>query len=213
LFKNRLSKYIKGLALVCCLILSAIPGYGAITNMGSYLCYDNVNDITWMMDANHASTTGYPQSNLTNANLSGQMIWNSATVWAAQLDYGGYTDWRLPTAEEVQGYGAHGELGYLFYTDFGNSKNTNKLKSFVCGSITVSNVQSGGYWSSTQYTKYPENTWTFNFYNGSSDYVTADAGRWAWAVRDGEPELPVNQLTFNTLSVTFNGVAVTMGDT
>lgn len=54
------------------------------------MVYDDVLDITWLADANYAATSGYDQD--------GRMNFSAANTWAAGLSYGGYDDWRLPTA-------------------------------------------------------------------------------------------------------------------
>jgi hypothetical protein len=43
--------------------------------------YDTKLDITW----------------LRNASLSGAMNWSNAMSWASSLDFGGHSDWRLPS--------------------------------------------------------------------------------------------------------------------
>lgn len=49
--------------------------------------YDTVLDITWLADANYAQTSGYDND--------GVMSWYSAMSWTTQLEYNGYSDWRL----------------------------------------------------------------------------------------------------------------------
>lgn len=60
-----------------------------LINRGSGLIYDNVLNVTWLQDANHAKSSGY--------DADGAMNWGEATAWAANLQYAGYEDWRLPT--------------------------------------------------------------------------------------------------------------------
>lgn len=67
-------------------------------------------------------------------NLAGKaMAWSAAVSWASALDYGGYSDWRLPTAAELlalaQSSGQR-PADFLNKSGFGN-------------------VQAGLYWSST----------------------------------------------------------------
>lgn len=52
-------------------------------------------NITWLQDANYAKTSGY--------DADGWMNWNDAVTWAANLNYGGYTDWRLSTMIDTDG--------------------------------------------------------------------------------------------------------------
>ena len=81
----------------------------ALYDRGNGLIYDDVLDITWLQDANYAQTSGYAASNAigvphsisTNIQADGRMGWNAASTWAAQLEYGGYDDWRLPSANLI----------------------------------------------------------------------------------------------------------------
>lgn len=50
--------------------------------------YDDVADLTWLADANYAQTSG--------VDADGRMGWTSAKNWAAGLNIGGVTGWRLP---------------------------------------------------------------------------------------------------------------------
>lgn len=148
--------------------------------------YDDVNDITWLQDANYPKTIGYSA-----AHSTGYMTWQQATTWAAALELGDSTDWRLPTSGEVQGFVADGELGYLYYTGLGNEAwDTSFTSSFVDGygnTVSFNNIQRLGYWTSTSATYGTNYKWVFNFSNGSSDYVLKDgAPKYAWAVHDGD---------------------------
>lgn len=68
------------------------------------------------------------------ANLAGKaMAWSAAVYWAAALDYGGYSDWRLPTADELM---TLAKRGGQRPADFLNKSG-------------FSNVQTAPYWTST----------------------------------------------------------------
>jgi hypothetical protein len=206
------SKFSFWIAFTAILFLFILYAEGALYKRSAYLVYDSTNDIVWMIDANYAATSGWPTANLTNPNLIGQMTWNDALMWAAQLEYQTYDDWRLPTTTEVSGFRAVGEMGDLYYNSLDNNKNANPLNFVVTDStgdvITFVNIQRGGYWTSVENSTYDENAWTFSFANGSSDYVTKDAGRWAWAVRDGDIAYTGDAVTFGGETVLFGGEAI-----
>ena len=66
----------------------SISANAALIDRGGGLIYDDDRDITWLADANYAMTSGY--------DADGMMTWSEAMTWAGNLNYGGYTDWRLP---------------------------------------------------------------------------------------------------------------------
>ncbi|NJD91621.1 MAG: DUF1566 domain-containing protein [Geobacter sp.] len=69
-----------------------------------------------------------------SGNLSGKaMSWSAAVNWASALDYGGYSDWRLPTASELEGL----------------AKSGGQRPAEFLNKSGYSNVQAGLYWSST----------------------------------------------------------------
>ena len=117
------------------------------------MVYDTDLNITWLADANLFKTQ-YDADNSILSTLigvdvtdglgthpttaadfdtsTGQMTWWGAMAWASSLDYGGYSDWRLPMTLQPDaacsaqspsgsyGYNCTGsELGHLFYTELG----------------------------------------------------------------------------------------------
>ncbi|MEQ1638591.1 MAG: hypothetical protein ABL903_18150, partial [Methylococcales bacterium] len=95
------------------LLLFALSGVAeaSLIDRGNGMIYDQDLNITWLADANYAQTSGY--------DADGLMDWQTATTWAADLTYGGYSDWRLPTTpypDSSYGFNQTGsELGYMFY--------------------------------------------------------------------------------------------------
>lgn len=108
----------------------AVPVQAALHDRGGGLIYDDVLDITWLQDANYAKTSGY--------DADGRMTWDQAQTWAANLNYGGFDDWRLPILGPVDGTsfdigfsydgttdvsynitGPHSEMSYMYYANLG----------------------------------------------------------------------------------------------
>jgi hypothetical protein len=86
-----------------------------LIDRGNGLIYDVERDVTWLQDVNYAKTSG--------RSPDGQMTWDAATAWVAQLNYRGITGWRLPTARNRDGSGPcigndcrDSEFGHLFFT-------------------------------------------------------------------------------------------------
>lgn len=193
------------LILVVPLFVCSILGdaWGTLYDRGSGLIYDDVLDITWLQDANYAISTGY---------ITGPMDWYQAMEWADQLEYMGYDDWRLPSAENViespvPGYPAGTELGYLYHIELGNYGSA----VFHCGPFV--NLEYGSYWLSTEASGGPDPGGQFAkvfvvnlFTEGKPVGMIMDTwkmnaiGR-AWAVRDGDVT-PVPEPTSGLLLLT-----------
>ena len=87
-----------------------------IARLGGQAVYDTDRNITW----------------LANANANGEMTWQAAKDWAAGLNVGGYTGWRLPTADPACGPNyncVNSELGHLYYTELGVTQGNNITSS------------------------------------------------------------------------------------
>jgi hypothetical protein len=163
--------------------------HASLIDRGGGLIYDTDYEITWLADANYAKTSGY--------DADGLMTWNQAMAWVEQLTYGGYDDWRLPTAYNQDGSGPAGgagdaynktgsELGHLFYTELGGIAGNSIAGSPDPDLALFVNIQeSEPYWTSTFYP--PQSRyWYFSFLNGSQWTRTPSWPIYAWAVRDGD---------------------------
>jgi len=188
------------------LIFLVVPVANAdLFDRGNGMIYCDTLDVTWLADANYARTSGYDSD--------GAMNWHDALAWADQLVYGGYQDWRLPTALDymtgsnpVNGPGnAYGwdntELGHLFYNELGGTAHMSIENStdpdliLFQNIVTYNDIPPGvapydTYWTSTPYgVNY--RAWYFAFSNGSqwAKHLDDPMGHGygvAWAVRDGD---------------------------
>lgn len=155
-----------------------------LINRGGGMIYDVDRNITWLADANYAFTSGYDDD--------GAMRWLDALDWAANLNYGGYTNWRLPTALNPDGsqpcYGDNctdSEMGHLFYSELGGVAGQSILSSSDPDLAKFSNIQLNNYWSSTVDALNPNKAWFFYMADGTQD-GTKFTTYYAWAVRDGD---------------------------
>ena len=82
----------------------------ALWDRGGGLIYDDVLDVTWLQDASYAETSGY--------DVNGVMSWSRAMAWADQLTYGGFSNWRLPTVNPINGSAYDFNLSYDGSTDY-----------------------------------------------------------------------------------------------
>ncbi|MBI4843443.1 MAG: DUF1566 domain-containing protein [Nitrospirae bacterium] len=136
--------------------------WASLIDVGNGLIYDDAQNLTWMQDANYGGT----------------MTWNEANNWAANLIFGGYDDWRLPSSDTCAGSGCtSSEMGYLYYNE--------GITSSTPGLFTGINPYM--YWSSTEYSSNPAQAYRFSFKYGTQGVSDKTLTRYAWAVRDGSP--------------------------
>jgi hypothetical protein len=146
--------------------------------------YDTVLDITWLANANYAGMT---------------MNWSTANAWAAGLTLGGYTDWRLPTTNPIDGTTADdatlsyigtedrgynvsapgtfyagstaSEMAYMFYNTLGNLAYCDPATSTVS---SCSGLQTG--WGLTN--TGPFSNVQSNFYWSATEYAPSTSLAW-----------------------------------
>ena len=190
------------LALLAGLSLSG-AAQATLIDRGGGLIYDDMLNITWLQDANYAQTSGY--------DADGRMNWADANNWAANLSYGGYSDWRLPTLnasdttcsinfnpgggfpQQYYGTGCTGgELSHLLVADLGNKAGESVLNQTgdtaeqIANLALFTNVQSYVYWSGLEYAPNTNRAWIFDTYIGVQDFDRQDIYYYAWAVRPGD---------------------------
>ena len=127
--------------------------------------YDTALGVTWLRDAN----------------VNGQMDWNTAMSWASNLTVGGVGGWRLPTMADpiavdnctVNGtncgfnvYPTSSEMANLFFSTLGNKSyfdiSANPQTGYgVTNAGTFQNMQSISYWLGTEVVYQPNNAWVF----------------------------------------------------
>lgn len=171
---------------------SMIPvTHAALIDRGGGLIYDDVQDITWLQDANYAKTTGY--------DADGRMSWDNAVFWADNLSYYDavrdttHIDWRLPGTMQPdpscdnhnannEGYGDNctgSELGYL-----------NNVYGIAVGASSPflnipSSAQNHRFWSGTESinTSY---AWYYDFATDRQNNNPKTSTYHLWAVMDGD---------------------------
>lgn len=184
------------------------PTQAALHDRGGGLIYDDVSDVTWQKNANLLNTNpfgriygldygpdsfGNPTSIIYaggTADLGGALAWIAAMNAA---NYLGYSDWRLPSALNLDGSGPCGpsncvnsEIGQLFYGELGGTAGQPILNSTDPDLSLFENIQSNRYWTSTDWGSNGLQ-WYFDMNNGIQWGVTKFTGTLSvWAVRSGD---------------------------
>ena len=168
------------------------------TSVDAVYLYDTTLNVTW----------------LRNANVAGQMDWNTANTWATNLVTGSgaaaISDWRLPSMTDPNavfswsnggttgGYNVpanSSEMASLFFNTLGNRSHvdTNGVPQTGWGLTNTGsfqNLQNFAYWLGT------EGLWgsAWNFYtsDGIQDYFAKPNQLDAMAVRNGDVGSPVS---------------------
>lgn len=151
----------------------------ALSDRGNGMVYDEVLDITWIIDAGMA-----------RRDIGENVNWGSASQWANNLVYGGYSDWRLPSMD-VNNDGVilnclppttelecrDNEYAYLF--------NRHGVRLIAPDSFI--NIGTLHYWSGTENPVFPGLAYLFNLdtgFQGTTSKITVN--RNAIVVRDGD---------------------------
>lgn len=212
-------KTMKTLMTAAAMVALTGAAQAALINVGGGMIYDTTRDITWLADMNYALTSGYAASGVAPGSVldpdtiwtDGRMGWNAANTWANNLDYGGFSDWRLPTLNPAdttcsdnfnpfggfpnQYYGTGctgGELSGLFVTDLGNKpfdsvlNQTGDTAEQIANLDLFSNVQSYYYWSGTEYAPDPSVALLFDTIRGYQGSSFKSNVLYAVAVRPGD---------------------------
>lgn len=121
-----------------CLYVRGNPGYGIndLVANGDGTIMDRATGLVWMRDDSIALQAG-PRGD-------GRLNWEEALAWAEGLSFAGHSDWRLPTAKELQ--------SIVDYTRAPAVAGTPAIDPlFNCSSIVVEDGSTdfGFYWTST----------------------------------------------------------------
>jgi len=158
-----------------------------ISELGGQVVYDATTNLSWIADANLATTNTFGVSGI---NSDGTMNWSTAQNWIAAMDaanYLGYSDWRLPTSDTCISFNCTGsEMGNLFYNGLGQVAGSTITTTHNGNYSLFNNVQSNIYWSGTVYAQNTNSAWNFNTNDGNQNAYNKGYGLFALAVRSGQ---------------------------
>lgn len=190
-----------GFGFLLCFL--GVTANAALIDRGGGLIYDTDLDLTWLADANAARGSAFDDGTNTT---DGRMSWASATAWAASLNVGGVSGWRLPATLDPdtactnldgspsgtnRGFTCTGsEMGHLFYAELGGTPNSTIFNSLDPDLALFSNLDAGQFWSGTTEAGFPDYAWTFVFTQGAqSDAFKTTNFISGWAVHAGDVAL------------------------
>lgn len=172
--------------------------------------YDAARDLSWLANANAAA--GSPFDNGSQGN-DGRMTLNAALSWAAWLNVGGVTGWRLPGLQDLGTPGCNGayggtdcgynvdttssEMAHVFHDILGNLSQydtngqlrpgTSGVDFGLVNSGPFVNLKNDAYWLGTPYaTPITPSGWSFFTVNGRQMPFAHSAEMYAWAVHAGD---------------------------
>lgn len=100
-------------------------------------------------------------------NVNGEQNWVTQKAWAENLSFANSSDWALPSIDDYN----------ALFAAYGNPTSL----------IEFTNVQSGSYWSGTEYSVSPIFVaWVFRTSNGVEDRGDKSFGLYGVAVRQGD---------------------------
>ena len=108
---------------------------------------------------------------------SDEMTWEQALAYCEDMDFGGYTDWRLPTIKELR--------SIVDYSRFSPAINTTYFHN-------TSNTVASLYWSSTTNAGGGGGVWVVVFYYGCDTSTSKGNSGYVRAVRGGQTVSPGN---------------------
>ena len=171
---KKLFLYMCAIALAFCVTSSSYAelidnGDGTITQVRS-----DGTKLMWTKDTLLAGDSGLPE---------GKKNWNEAKLWAANLDFAGYSDWRLPRTPGTitNGITTEGELGDLYHSELGDLKNPDKFN--------MSDKHNNVFWTEKELDATTVFIVNFGNFKGKYKYsfqqtCSAEDSRQAWAVRE-----------------------------
>lgn len=198
----------KSYSLAIVFFVLASNAHAALYDRGNGMIYDSSLNVTWLQDANYAKTSGY--------DVDGLMTLFDANAWVRNLNYSGYSGWRLPsvtTNEIEQLYYELGNKGVFTSPGLDPSEYGFHNKSFEDGhthqAISFLNVSEANYW-------YGEHTLGDPLGRGFDTRLGYLGGAYpsdtyyAWAVHDGDVAavpIPATAWLFGSGLLVFVGAA------
>lgn len=196
-----MNRFAKAMLLSISLSVSLHTQASLITRLNGQALYDTESNLTWLVDASFAITSGY--------DADGRMNWENAVNWVNQLDIDGVTGWRLPSSlqpdpncQYTSYQGSFGnnctgsELGNLFYNVLGGAANKGITAVHNANFSLFDHMIDGFFWTSSITGQNNDYAWGLTLSGGYQSMAGRLSEQNVWAVRDGDiAELPTSQVS------------------
>lgn len=171
----------------------------ALLDRGGGLIFDDILNVTWLQDANYASTQ-YANSSGTSGDYNGLMDWSRSNAWATNLTYFDTVrnvelrGWRLPTTTDLGlsgcdygyadtdcGYNVaanSAELAHLFLVDLGNRSAFDTAGNFRSGAGGVD-------WGLANTGPF-KNVQSYNYWSGTQYALSPAQNAWSFSTAGGD---------------------------
>ena len=181
-----------------------IAGADLIPRAGGAMVYDTERDMTWLADASYTKTV-FERTCGEVGSPDGRMFWHAAKIFADEMEFAGYDDWRLPVLEETDpscdtqgvagsfGYNcSNSELGHMFYTLLGGQARTSIVEVHNENFDLFQNIIDDIYWHDLEFSALPFIAWNFQTRDGYQNGNSKSIRLGVWPVRDGDvADVPV----------------------
>ncbi len=165
---------------------------GISINIGWFGGIRHGSCISWLANANaNVNVNAGAGSSFDDGSstMDGRITWANANAWAASLNVGGVTGWRLPTTIQPDPSCSHQSAGSFGFgctgSEMGHLFNVEGITTVAPG-VLFSNVQSRLYWSGTEFAPNPDFAWAFLFNRGGQRADFRSNDWFAWAVHSGD---------------------------
>ena len=172
----------------------------ALYDRGNGLVYDDTLDITWLADANVATTVGY--------STTGRLTFDDARGFARGFAIAGYSDWRLPGMRCVVFNCADNEVAHLYSVTLGVGAGSPITSSTSPGLAYFKNIELDPYWLFGTTPAGVALSGNFDVRDGRTNAGPYVPEFYGWLVRDGDVQVVPEPSSY---ALALAGFAAVMG--
>lgn len=164
------------IAALAALVCAASAADAALIDRGNGLIYDSVLNITWLQDARLAASNTFGVSGIF---ADGSMDWYTGIDWIDAMNaaqYRGFSTWRMPDIDPVNGIDFQYAVSYDGSTDkgFNNTSPANELSHlyYALGNISLCSTNNATGSTADNCNENPHGTWGLQHTGPFTNFVT-----------------------------------------